>query len=104
MNLTDLEVQKMIDNKKTFVVDLYADWCSPCKIVSPIIDKLLQKYIDRLVIGKLDIEQNPLTPSKFNVRGIPTVLFFKNGELIDTQVGASTEIVYDEKIQNLLNG
>ena len=104
MNLTDLEVQKMIDNKKTFVVDLYADWCSPCKIVSPIIDKLLQKYIDRLVIGKLDIEQNPLTPSKFNIRGIPTVLFFKNGELIDTQVGASTEIVYDEKIQNLLNG
>lgn len=103
MNLTDLEVQKMIDNKKTFVVDLYADWCSPCKIVSPIIDKLLQKYIDRLVIGKLDIKQNPLTPSKFNVRGIPTVLFFKNGELIDTQVGASTEIVYDEKIQNLLN-
>lgn len=103
MNLTDLEVQKMIDNKKTFVVDLYADWCSPCKIVSPIIDKLLQKYIDRLVIGKLDIEQNPLTPSKFNVRGIPTVLFFKDGELVDSQVGSVSESVYEEKIEKLLN-
>lgn len=104
MKLTDLEVQRMIDNKQTFVIDLYADWCSPCKTVGPIIDNLSEKYKDTLIIGKLNVDENTETTSKFGIRGIPTVLFFKNGELVNTQVGASPEQVYEQKIQSLING
>ncbi len=103
MDLTDLEVKKMIDNKETFVVDLKAEWCSPCRMVGPIIDKLSEKYKDKIMIGKLNVDENPETSSKFNIRGIPAVLFFKNGELVDKQIGAAHEQIYDTKILNLLD-
>lgn len=103
MELTDLKVQELIENKQTFIVDLKGEWCGPCKMVSPIIDKLSEKYKDSLIIGKLDIDENPAIPVKFNVRGIPTVLFFKDGELVDSQVGSVSESVYEEKIEKLLN-
>jgi thioredoxin 1 len=104
MNLTDLKVKELIDNKQTFVVDVWGTWCSPCKMVGPIIDKLSEKYKDKLIIGKIDVDENPETTSKFNIRGIPAVLFFKNGELVDTQVGAAPENAYITKIESLLNG
>jgi thioredoxin 1 len=103
MNLTDLKVKELINNKETFVVDVYGTWCSPCRMVGPLIDKLSEKYKDKLVIGKMDVDENPETTSKFNIRGIPAVLFFKNGEHIDTQVGATSEQVYETKILKLLD-
>lgn len=103
MNLTDLKVNELISNKETFVVDVKAIWCSPCRVVGPIIDKLSEKYKDSLIIGKIDVDENPEITSKFKIRGIPAVLFFKKGELVDTQVGASSESTYETKIQNLIN-
>jgi len=102
MNLTDKKVQELIGNKQTFVVDLFASWCSPCGVVSPIIDRLAEKYKDQLIIGKLDIDENNQTPAKFGIRGIPTVLFFKNGELVDKQTGATAESTYESKIKAIL--
>lgn len=103
MELTDLKVKELVENKETFVVDLKGDWCGPCKIISPIIDKLSEKYKNKLIIGKLDVDENPNIVSKYNVRGIPTVLFFKDGVLVDSQVGSVSESVYEEKIEKLLN-
>ena len=104
MNLTDLEVKELINNKQTFVVDAWAPWCSPCRMVGPIIDRLSEKYKDSLIIGKLNVDENTEFTSKFNIRGIPAVLFFKNGELVDTQVGAASENIYETKVMNLING
>lgn len=103
MKLTDLDVKRLIENNETFVVDTYAEWCGPCRVVGPIIERLSDKYKDKLVIGKLDADENFETTSKFNIRGIPTVMFFKNGVLVDSQVGTVMESEYEKKILKLLN-
>jgi thioredoxin 1 len=69
------------------LVDFWAQWCGPCKAITPILEELALKYGDKLKIAKLDVDHNPSTPPKFGVRGIPTLILFKNGQLKATQVG-----------------
>ena len=69
------------------VVDFWAQWCGPCKALAPIIEELAQKYGDKVKFVKLDVDQNPNTPPKFGVRGIPTLILFKDGQVKATQVG-----------------
>jgi len=70
------------------LVDFWAEWCGPCKMIAPVLDDISTEYEGKVTVGKLNIDQNPATPPKYGVRGIPTLLLFKGGEIIDTKVGA----------------
>jgi len=70
------------------LVDYWADWCAPCKMIAPILDEIATEYVGKIKIAKLNIDQNPATPPKFGIRGIPTLMLFKNGNVEATKVGA----------------
>ncbi|QUB47715.1 thioredoxin [Prevotella sp. oral taxon 475] len=84
------------------VVDLWATWCGPCKMVAPIISELAADYDGKIVVGKCDVEENDELAAQFGVRTIPTILFFKNGEVVDKFVGATNKATLDAKFQALL--
>ena len=84
------------------VVDLWATWCGPCRMVGPVISKLAEKYDGKIVVGKCDVEENEDLASEFGIRNIPTILFFKGGDVVDKVVGAQSEAKLDEKFQTLL--
>ncbi len=70
------------------LVDYWAEWCGPCKMIAPVLEEIAEEYAGKLIIGKLNIDQNEATPPKFSVRGIPTLMIFKNGIVEGTKVGA----------------
>jgi thioredoxin 1 len=88
--------------KGLIVVDFWADWCRPCHMVAPVLEELARDYQGRAVIAKLDVQANMRTPSRFNVRSIPTLLFFKDGKHVDTVVGAVPKPTLEAKIQQHL--
>ncbi|MGN0917765.1 MAG: thioredoxin TrxA [Oxalobacter sp.] len=78
----------VLRSDKPVLVDFWAVWCGPCKMLSPLVDAVAIEYADKLVVAKMNVDENPLTPQKFGIRGIPTLLLFKNGELAAQKVGA----------------
>ncbi len=84
-----------------FVIDLWAPWCGPCRMLGPIISELAKEYEGRIVVGKCNIDENEEIPMEYNVRNIPTLLFFKGGELKDKFVGAASKAVLKEKFERL---
>jgi thioredoxin 1 len=91
----------VIKADKPVIIDLWAEWCGPCRMIGPIIEELAKDYNGKAVIGKLDVDANPGTTSKYGIRNIPTILFFKNGELVDKQVGAVPKSVLVGKLEKL---
>lgn len=85
-----------------FVVDLWATWCGPCRALAPTIAELAKDYDGKIVVGKADVEENEDIAMEYGVRNVPTILFFKNGELVDKFVGAASKSVLDEKFKALL--
>ena len=88
--------------KKMIFVDCYTSWCGPCKMVAPIIEELAAEFEGQVIIGKCDVDDNSDVAAEYGIRNIPTVLFFKNGEIVDKQVGAVAKPVFVEKVKNLL--
>jgi thioredoxin 1 len=92
----------VLNSDKVTLVDLWAEWCGPCVAMGPIVDELAKDYKDVANIGKLNVDQNEIVPTNYNVRGIPTFLIFKNGKLRDKVVGSTTKKALAEKIDALV--
>ena len=75
------------------IIDFYADWCQPCKMVAPVLEELSEEYEGKAVVTKLDVDSNPGISAKYGIRNIPTILFFKNGEIVDKQVGPFRRVI-----------
>ncbi|MGI6557125.1 MAG: thioredoxin [Pseudoramibacter sp.] len=93
--------QEVLQSDVPVVVDFYADWCGPCKMMSPVIEKLADTYEGRIKIGKLNTDEAQSLAAKYGVMSIPNIVFFKNGEVVDRQVGAVPQSVLEDKIKNL---
>jgi thioredoxin 1 len=89
-------------HKGLVLVDFWATWCGPCRMVSPILEQLAGEYAGRIKVAKMDVDANQRTTMRFNVRSIPSILFFRDGRHVDTLVGAYPKAAFDEKIQQHL--
>jgi len=80
--------QEVLQSEKPVLIDYWAEWCGPCKMIAPVLEEVASEYADKIRVAKLNIDENPATPPKYNVRSIPTLLLFKDGEVQAQQVGA----------------
>ena len=104
LEITDSNFQEILAEGKPVVMDFWAPWCGPCKMVGPIIDELATEYEGKVIIGKCDVDENGDVAAEYGIRNIPTVLFFKNGELVDKQVGSAPKSASVAKIEARLAG
>ena len=89
LKLTDAEFEnQVIKSDKPILVDYWAEWCGPCKMIAPVLEEVAEELSDKVLIGKLNVDENSQTTPKYGIRGIPTLMLFKNGEAVGTQVGA----------------
>lgn len=93
--------QEVLKAEQLVIVDLYADWCGPCKMLGPVIEQLASEYEGKVKIGKLNVDESPAVAQKYRVMSIPTVLFFKNGEEVHRIVGVEKKETFDAKIAEL---
>lgn len=103
LEITDSNFEEtVLGQDKVAVLDFWADWCGPCKVIAPFIEELANEYDGQAVIGKVNVDDNSGVAVKYGIRNIPTVLFIKNGEVVDKQVGAVPKNVLEEKLKSYL--
>ncbi|CAL4326643.1 thioredoxin TrxA [Buchnera aphidicola] len=104
IELTDKNFQEIVLNKTGFMlVDFWAPWCNPCKILAPILEEISKEYHNSIIFGKLNIEENPNTAPIYSIRSIPTLLLFKNGQVLSTKVGALSKLQLKEFLDEHIN-
>ncbi len=103
LEITDASFDEVVlKSDKPVLVDFWAAWCGPCRMLGPIVEELGKDYGDKVVIGKVDVDNNQKYAAQYGVRNIPTVLIFKGGEVVDKQVGVAPKKTYSDKIDALL--
>ncbi len=100
-HLADSTFNNFINSSPIAVVDCWASWCGPCRMIAPIIEELAKQYAGKIVFGKLNVDENHEIPVKYGIMSIPTLLFFKNGQHVDTLIGAVPKSVIEQKINQL---
>jgi thioredoxin 1 len=94
--------QEVLNSEQPVLVDFWAGWCGPCKMIGPFVDNIANTYAGKLKVAKVNVDQNGATPSRFGIRGIPALLFFKGGKVADQIVGYVPQAVIEEKVQRIL--
>ncbi len=101
LQVTDADIETHIKKYETIVIDCWAPWCGPCRMVGPVIDELAKDMQGKIVFGKLNVDENQQTSMKYNIMSIPTLLVFKNGEMVDRIVGALPKDALKNKLENI---
>ena len=103
VELTDANFEDLaVNSDKPVVADFWAEWCGPCRMVAPVVEELSKDYEGKALVGKVDVDANNEISAKYGIRNIPTILFLKNGEVVDKQVGAAPKAALAEKLEKLL--
>ncbi len=99
IEITDNNYEEIINSGKPVMVDFWAEWCGPCRIIGPVVEEMANDYDGKVVIGKVDVDNNPSITAKFGVRSIPTLLIFKDGQVVDKQIGAVPKSILSKKLE-----
>src|SRR6267143_3237093 len=99
IELTDANFDSIINSDKPVLLDFWAEWCGPCRMIGPVVEELSKEYEGKAVIGKVNVDENPETAIQFGIRSIPTLLIFKNGIVVDKQVGVVPKSVLENKLR-----
>ena len=102
VQITTENFESLKNGNLPLVVDFWATWCGPCRMIAPVIEEQAKEYDGRIVVGKCDVEENDDIAMEFGIRNIPTILFFKNGQVVDKMVGAASKAKIQEKFEALL--
>ena len=103
IELTDANFEKeVLQSDIPVIVDFWAEWCAPCRIIAPLVDELGQQYSGKIKVGKMDVDQNPQSSMNYGIRSIPTLLFFKDGKPVDQLLGAVPKNQIEEKLTELI--
>ncbi|MBQ4277027.1 MAG: thioredoxin [Bacteroidaceae bacterium] len=102
MEITSKNYEELVASGKPVVLDFWATWCGPCKKVAPLVEELAAEYEGKAVIGKVNVEDEDELASQFGIRNIPTIIYLKDGKIVDKQVGATTKNVLEDKLKALL--
>lgn len=103
LEITDANFEELVaKSDKPVMLDFWAEWCGPCRMVGPLVAEISNEYEGKAVVGKVDVDNNPEISMKFGIRNIPTILYFKGGQVVDKQVGAVPKNVLAEKLQKLM--
>ncbi|MBI4734478.1 MAG: thioredoxin [candidate division NC10 bacterium] len=103
LTLTDADFEAQVKTQPLIIVDFWAEWCGPCRMVAPVLEELANEYGDRLAVGKVNVDENRQTAARFGIRSIPTLMFFRDGSRVDQVIGAHPKATIKAQIDQLLN-